>query len=405
MDNCYCTFIRLKRINDTVVCIVNVSIFTTCNFFHLRDIIIHCVPNRYGRYMGTLLCPWDDKGRCDVETWSDFQSKRQEWVDQVSGIVQSDRDWERHCVLMNDTTIIKKDRVEELKSMEKSMSNQPFPDPRPLHYLMVDRNIRMNMKTNLESALMTKQWRSRAADWFTCVEKANASRKWDSVFRSGGDFNPNSKNNKLLHKLLDKISSGQLNTGVNEETREQIDHLLETLDECMPQRNCRRSQDNSKLDWRKYNQVWANDRLQKIKSKKGSSLGKYVELKSERMELIDNIRNGLSESQLIVFNKVVTVTNPEGRTPSVNPLRMFAHGGPGTGKSHLIKKIKAFGELYGKSVKCMSISGCAAKIIGGVTCHSASFIVNRNNDDESRKKCVINMTQVRPGCTSSTKYR
>ena len=52
----------------------------------------------------------------------------------------------------------------------------------------------------------------------------------------------------------------------------------------------------------------------------------------------------------------------------------FVHGGPGPGKSHLIKKLKAFSELYGKSVKRMPISGCSAKLIGTVTCHSAAAL-------------------------------
>ena len=331
--------------------------------------------DRYGRYMGTLLCPWDANGRCEVETWEDYYLKRKQWADDVSEIVRSDRSWERHCVMMN----LKSDQ-NNVETIERSMVNQPFPDPRPLHYLMVDRNVRLSMKTDLESAILVRKWRSRSADWFTSAEKANASRKWDSTFSSGGDDNPNSANSKLLHKLLDKITSGYLKSGgVSEDTRLQIENLLNILGECMPQHIDHNQQaDRCKLNWGKYSPTWAQNRIKEIHligKKNSQSCTKCVgSKKQDRLESIDKLRIGLSKSQLAAFNNVVSITDPESKSFSGEPLRMFVHGGPGTGKTHLVETIKEFANLYGKTVRCMSVSGCAAKLIGGITCHSAAAL-------------------------------
>ena len=146
----------------------------------------------------------------------------------------------------------------------------------------------------------------------------------------------------------------------------------------MPQHDdqSEQSQHNSLLDWRKYSQVWVKQRLQKMKrgNKTSDHHKKSIPLKRDRMKAVEDLRRGLSKSQLNVFNKDLSVMNPDEKSFSGQPLRMFIHGGPGTGKSHLIETIKEFASIHGKSVKCMSISGCAAKLIGGVTCHSAAAL-------------------------------
>ena len=346
--------------------------------------------DKYGRYMGTLLCPWDEQGRCNVETWDDFNALRNQWVDRVTRIVESDRDWERHCVVMNNEEFIDQDHENPvvdnlLQKLENSMVLQPFPDPRPLHYLMVDKNIRLNMKTDLESALLVRKWRSRSTDKFTHAEKANASRKWDTAYCSGGDANANSANSKLLHKVLDKITSGYLRSGVNETTRQQINDLLKTLGDCFPQHlnqvqlehdvECTK---NHSLNWGIYSPTWVKNRLKTIKigtkSTESESCQRGVGTKPDRMKIINMLRQDLSESQLICFDNAVSVMNPEDQSFTGKPLRMFVHGGPGVGKSHLIEKIKDFAKLYNKVVRCMSISGCAAKLIGGTTCHSSAAL-------------------------------
>ena len=163
-------------------------------------------------------------------------------------------------------------------------------------------------------------------------------------------------------------------------TKQQIDDLLGKLGQCMPQHHdddlSQQPSDNSKLDWKKYSSDWVKQRLNQIKKIKKCSFShkKCVGSERDRMKSINDLRSELSESQLKAFNSAVTVMNPEEKSFSGKPLRMFVHGGPGTGKSHLVKKLKDFAALYGKSVKCMSISGCAAKLIGGVTCHSAAAL-------------------------------
>ena len=150
--------------------------------------------------------------------------------------------------------------------------------------------------------------------------KISLSDAWDSTFTSSGDSNPNSENSMLLQNLLDKITSGQLDTGMNFETRQTIDDLLTKLSECMPQHDCPIQQLDSqrKLDWSKYTVKWAKNLIKERKSgsKWIDSTTKYVKSKRERAEATDEIRRGLSESQLTAFNHVVNVTNPEGKTCS-----------------------------------------------------------------------------------------
>jgi len=52
------------------------------------------------------------------------------------------------------------------------------------------------------------------------------------------------------------------------------------------------------------------------------------------------------------------------------PLRFLVHGGPGTGKSFLTKRIKKLSERFNVNVECMAMTGIAGGIMpGGSTCH------------------------------------
>ncbi|KZR98801.1 Uncharacterized protein APZ42_005616 [Daphnia magna] len=51
-------------------------------------------------------------------------------------------------------------------------------------------------------------------------------------------------------------------------------------------------------------------------------------------------------------------------------LRLLVHGGPGTGKSFLTKRIQERAEEMGLQVACMALTGIAAGIMPqGTTCH------------------------------------
>jgi len=60
----------------------------------------------------------------------------------------------------------------------------------------------------------------------------------------------------------------------------------------------------------------------------------------------------------------------DGIVNHVNPLELLIHGGPGTGKSFLIKKIVETAEAYNLRVVCMALTGIAAGLLpDGDTCH------------------------------------
>lgn len=64
------------------------------------------------------------------------------------------------------------------------------------------------------------------------------------------------------------------------------------------------------------------------------------------------------------------VQHGRGAGSRLQPLRVLVHGGPGTGKSFLTKRIQERAEEMGLQIACMALTGIAAGIMPqGTTCH------------------------------------
>ena len=79
----------------------------------------------------------------------------------------------------------------------------------------------------------------------------------------------------------------------------------------------------------------------------------------------NDLRVSMSADQLEAFNHAVE------RFDANKPLRIFIHGGPGTGKTFLANRIMEAARLRGLMSRFTALSGAAATINGGTTIHYA----------------------------------
>lgn len=94
----------------------------------------------------------------------------------------------------------------------------------------------------------------------------------------------------------------------------------------------------------------------------------------------NNIRLSLNKEQKIIFDECSTYIHElaamrDGAGTKPNPLRLLIHGGPGTGKSHLIHQLDAQARQSGFTTTCMASTGMAAyNLPNGRTVHSSLSI-------------------------------
>ena len=80
----------------------------------------------------------------------------------------------------------------------------------------------------------------------------------------------------------------------------------------------------------------------------------------------DGLRDKMSPDQLKTFNHSIECFDAN------KPLRLFVHGGPGTGKTFLANRIMRAARLRGMASRFTALSGAAATINGGTTIHYAT---------------------------------
>lgn len=86
----------------------------------------------------------------------------------------------------------------------------------------------------------------------------------------------------------------------------------------------------------------------------------------------------------------------DGIANYVKPLELLIHGGPGTGKSFLIKKIVETAETYNLRVVCMALTGIAAGLLpDGDTCHHTLCLSIAATDHYPRPLKPDKLTQLR----------
>jgi len=86
----------------------------------------------------------------------------------------------------------------------------------------------------------------------------------------------------------------------------------------------------------------------------------------------------------------------DGVANHVKPLELLIHGGPGTGKSFLIKKIVETAGTYNLRVVCMALTGIAAGLLpDGDTCHHTLCLSIAATDHYPRPLKPEKLTQLR----------
>ena len=112
---------------------------------------------------------------------------------------------------------------------------------------------------------------------------------------------------------------------------------------------------------------WAKKTLKEIMERKPdpSCLLKPLSKKLASAKTDDDLRLDMSVDKLEAFNLAVECFDAN------KPLRIFIHGGPGTGKTFLARRIIHAARLRGMTTRFTALSGAAATINGGTTIHYA----------------------------------
>lgn len=124
------------------------------------------------------------------------------------------------------------------------------------------------------------------------------------------------------------------------------------------------------LDWYKKpltsDTKWAKNTLSELMKRKPPVTSVKNDLGTDHNKISDDsLRQGLSPDQLRVLDHAITCFDTD------KPLRVFVHGGPGTGKSFLANLLMKAASIRGLVSRFTALSGAAATINGGTTIHYA----------------------------------
>ena len=311
----------------------------------------------YGRTMGSILSPWNNRGDCGVHSYTDFQRLQEKW-DTAFNDLYNDRSW-RHY--------IHRDRSKEQLHTVYPNPNR-FPDPRPAARRLHARNLGINLRVPKKMKRICNKWRYQHSDRFDSPEE------YDYINSEPKGSDNDVQNALAIASLLETFSSKKSNSlnGIGEQTSVYLQNMrdqVEKLYKC-DKRHQSTIPASHKLDPKWYKQPltsdikWAKETLKELMHREPDVTGDVSDDISGEYSSTDNeLRAGLSPDQLLVFDHTIQCFD------SNKPLRVFVHGGPGTGKSFLAKKLMKAATARGLLPRFTALSGAAATINGGTTIH------------------------------------
>ena len=339
--------------------------------FKKRMLVWRLKADLYGQSMGALLVPWDRRGDCNVHTYEDFMRVVDKW-DQDVKILRSDRQW-RNWIFRD-------------RDMDDEIDNYPdadvFPDPRSAARLSLTRNLGVNMRVSPTMRKIANRWRYQNSDRFEDYEEYHECH--------GGDDNKKSEldaNNALaISALLETMNRGTSKiSGLDAESSSHLCELTSQISALYPGRPSTTDNEDSAdlepvalpthisshvdLNWFKNSRTidihWAKSTLKELLRRKPVDPGSPDSHDRSSTSDADDtdLCHGLSDDQEKAFQHAIKCFDDN------ETLRMFVHGGPGTGKSFLAEKIMVAAVRRGLVSRFTALSGAAATVNGGTTIH------------------------------------
>jgi hypothetical protein len=292
--------------------------------------------------------------------------------DQDVKILRSDRQW-RNWIFRD-------------RDMDDEIDNYPdadvFPDPRSAARLSLTRNLGVNMRVSPTMRKIANRWRYQNSDRFEDYEEYHECH--------GGDDNKKSEldaNNALaISALLETMNRGTSKiSGLDAESSSHLCELTSQISALYPGRPSTTDNEDSAdlepvalpthisshvdLNWFKNSRTidihWAKSTLKELLRRKPVDPGSPDSHDRSSTSDADDtdLCHGLSDDQEKAFQHAIKCFDDN------ETLRMFVHGGPGTGKSFLAEKIMVAAVRRGLVSRFTALSGAAATVNGGTTIH------------------------------------
>ena len=336
--------------------------------FQKRKLTWRYKADLYGRSMGAMLVPWDRRGDCNVHSYEDFVRVLENWKEELE-VLRSDRQW-RDWIF----------RDREVNGMQQHPDPALFPDPRCAARLSLATNLGINMRVSQKMRKIANRWRYQHSDRFEDYDEYHECH--------GGDCNKNSKldvaNALAISALIDTVKRKQsIITGLDEQATKHISEISRQISVLYPGRVSEEGCNvgptalpahiSSRVDthWYRNSRTtdteWAKTTLKELLKRKPQD--PETDTKSDGVSAPDctvddtDMCQGLSDDQCKAFRHAVNCFDQN------KPVRMFVHGGPGTGKSFLAKKLMTAARRRGMVTRFTALSGAAATINNGTTIH------------------------------------
>ena len=300
--------------------------------------------NRFARYVGALLFPWDCNGDCGVHNWKQLQQK-----------------------------------VIALKRLHNRVDNKVnkfYCDTFHLQYL---NNVASNMRTTEVIKTANQVWGSEFAQRFSkeSVKRfSDQSQKYSAVATT----------NEQLHELISRATAAKAiaatstdavkATAFIEDMNQELDSLYEEFDSTTDSIECATDVKKEISKWDNlsatYDKKWVDDRRTQLNKNDQTSapmkdhpLGQGRTLNPDAMAKLQQIRDKLNvnEEWTRVFDHV------KETWLSGKQLLLFIHGGPGTGKTTLAKAIMEMATVFNLEHRFSATSGVAGLLNNGTTIH------------------------------------
>ena len=327
----------------------------------------------YGRTMGSIFSPWDKHGDCGVHSYEDFQHLEQEWTNKL-GQLQVERGWRQ---------FITRDR-----SLDDGEVVYPppelFPDPRFAARRQHAHNLGVNLRVPKLMKSIANKWRYQHSDRF------DNPKEYDFLNNDNGDMSNEDKENALaIASLLETFSDKQRGsvTGVGVDTADHLDRMTKQVERlygvttCVTPNITKVYRDRGlDPDWYRKsltgNFRWAKETFKELMTRTPDIITPVVTdgctTSGTRIEdYDDSLREQMSSDKVPAFDEAIACFD------SNKPLRMFVHGGPGTGKSFLAECIMKAASARGLVSRFTALSGAAATINEGTTLHYATGMTQR----------------------------